>query len=107
MIIIKGIDYDITAKVFKAFCDSNRLLILEVLQTGEKCACVLQERLNMPQSTLSHHMKVLCESGIVVRRKDGKWSHYSISESKSRYAIELIEVFTKVDMSDVYKCCQK
>jgi len=67
------------AKIFKAFCDENRLQILKLLQSGEKCACVLLEDLKIGQSTLSHHMKILCESGIVVGRKDGKWRRYSFS----------------------------
>lgn len=52
------------AKVFKAFCDVNRLQILEQLRSGEKCACILLENLNISQSTLSYHMKILCESGV-------------------------------------------
>ena len=60
------------AKVFKAFCDVNRLRILEMLSTGEKCACKLLDELQIGQSTLSHHMKILCESGVVVGRKEGK-----------------------------------
>ena len=63
------------AKVFKAFCDEKRLHIIEQLQNGEKCACVLLEKLNISQPTLSHHMKILCESGIVTGRKEGKWTH--------------------------------
>lgn len=47
------------AKVFKAFCDVNRLRILEMLSTGEKCACKLLDELQIGQSTLSHHMKIL------------------------------------------------
>ena len=62
------------AKVFKAFCDENRLTILALLCTGEKCACRLQDALSIGQSTLSHHMKILCESGVVVARKEGKWT---------------------------------
>ena len=71
-------------KVFKAFCDENRLQVLELLRSGEKCACVLLEKLQISQSTLSHHMKILCESGVVVARKDGKWTHYSIAERAVR-----------------------
>lgn len=56
--------------VFKAFCNEYRLQILERLSTGEKCACDLQEHLDISQSTLSHHMKVLCASGIVVARQE-------------------------------------
>lgn len=79
------------AKVFKAFCDENRLMILELLQTGEKCACKLLDDLQISQSTLSHHMKILCDSGVVNGRKEGKWTHYSISMEGSRYAKELLD----------------
>lgn len=70
-----------TALVFKAFCDENRIRILEILSDGEKCACRLLEELSVTQPTLSHHMKVLCDSGVVVSRKDGKWMYYSLSKS--------------------------
>ena len=49
--------------IFKALCDEKRLSILELLKGGEKCACVLMEELNIAQSALSYHMKILCESG--------------------------------------------
>ena len=68
------------AKVFKALCDPNRLAILELLRSGEKCACVLLEQLELKQSGLSYHMKILCESGIVASRQEGKWTHYRLSE---------------------------
>lgn len=72
-------NHETDAKVFKAFCDENRLMILSLLRSGEKCACVILEELDIAQSTLSHHMKILCDSGIVGSRKDGKWTHYFIS----------------------------
>lgn len=82
------------AKVFKAFDDINRLQILEMLRESEKCACVLLEDLQISQSTLSHHMKILCDSGIVTGRKEGKWTYYSISKEGSRKASELLELLT-------------
>ena len=66
--------------MFKAFADENRIQILELLRDGERCACRLLEEMKITQPTLSHHMKILCDSGIVVGRKEGKWMHYSISE---------------------------
>ena len=75
-----------TALVFKAFCDENRIKILNILSSGEKCACRLLEALSVTQPTLSHHMKILCDSGIVTARKDGKWMHYSISQKGLRVA---------------------
>lgn len=67
------------ALMFKAFCDENRVQILESLKDGEKCACRLLDEMQITQPTLSHHMKILCDSGVVVGRKEGKWMHYSIS----------------------------
>lgn len=81
-------------KVFKALSDEKRLRILQLLQSGEKCACVLIEQMDMPQSTLSYHMKLLCDSGIVDCRQEGKWTHYRISESGSARALELLKSLT-------------
>ncbi len=88
------------AKVFKAFCDEKRLHIIEQLQNGEKCACVLLEKLNISQPTLSHHMKILCESGIVTGRKEGKWTHYSISPEGVETAQALLARLTTVTISE-------
>lgn len=86
--------YEKNAKVFKALCDPNRLVIIEMLQNGEKCACNILADLKIGQSTLSHHMKILCESGIVDSRQEGKWIHYRISEDGSAYAVELLKKIT-------------
>ena len=82
------------ARIFKAFCDENRLMILEMLQSGEKCACVLLVKLKVGQSTLSHHMKILIESGIVSARKQGKWTYYSISVAGCGVAVKLLQELT-------------
>lgn len=82
------------AKVFKAFCDEKRLAILDLLRSGEKCACVLIEQMEIGQSSLSYHMKILCESGVVESRQEGKWTHYRLSESGSNYAAELLRQLT-------------
>lgn len=71
--------YQEDAKVFKALCDPKRLAILEQLRSGEKCACVLQEPMDLTQSGLSYHMKILCDSGIVISRQEGKWTHYRLN----------------------------
>jgi len=88
--------YEERARVFKALCDERRQRILELLQDGEKCTCILTEELDMPQSSLSYHMKILCESGIVTGREDGKWTHYQISRQGSEKAIELLREITAV-----------
>lgn len=82
------------AKVFKALCDPNRLAILELLRGGEKCGCVLLEQLDLTQSGLSYHMKILCESGIVTSRQEGKWTHYRLSGEGRDNAVELLKRLT-------------
>ncbi|MCK9223231.1 MAG: metalloregulator ArsR/SmtB family transcription factor [Limnochordia bacterium] len=84
-------------RVFKAFCDENRLRILDLLRSGEKCACRLLEDLHIGQSTLSHHMKILCESGVVHSRIEGKWTYYSIDTDGIQYAKGLLEDLAKVE----------
>jgi len=98
--------YEDNAKVFKAFCDEKRLRILELLRGGEKCTCVLVEQLDMAQSSLSYHMKILCESGIVDSRQDGKWTHYMISEKGSSFALELLKTLTTQNTTtETNDCC--
>lgn len=86
--------YKKNARIFRAFGDENRLMILEILQGGEKCACKLLEELKISQSTLSHHMKILCDAGIVEGRREGKWMHYSISEDGVNKIKELLNQTT-------------
>lgn len=93
------------AKVFKALCDERRLRILELLRQGEKCACILIEEMDMPQSSLSYHMKILCDSGLVTSREEGKWTHYQISELGSEKAIELLKEITGTENSQKRKSC--
>ena len=65
--------------ICKALGDSNRLEIVQMLSNGEKCGCRLLERFSITQPTLSHHMKILVECGLVNDRKEGKWHHYSLN----------------------------
>ena len=89
--------YQENAKVFKALCDPKRLAILEQLRSGEKCACVLQEPMDLTRSGLSYHMKILCDSGLVVSRQEGKWTHYRLSESGRARAVRLLLELTTPD----------
>lgn len=81
-------------KLFKALSDPNRLAILTLLREGEKCACVLLEQLELTQPGLSYHMKILCDSGLVESRQEGKWTHYRLSEEGQRQAVELLVQLT-------------
>ena len=88
-------------RVFSAFCDETRLKVLGLLRSGEKCANVLLEQVNIRQSTLSHHMKILVESGIIRARKAGKWTYYAISESGVKYAAELLKTLTSTEAVNI------
>lgn len=65
------------ASVFKALGDTTRLKIMEMLSCGELCACNILESFEITQPTLSYHMKILTECGLVIGRKEGSWMHYS------------------------------
>lgn len=92
------------AKVFKALCDPKRLAILEQLRSGEKCACVLQEPMDLTQSGLSYHMKILCDSGLVASRQEGKWTHYRLSETGKDKAMKLLLSITTPDVNQEGGC---
>ena len=72
--------YEQAALLFRALSDTNRLAIIDMIKTEEKCACKILEELKITQPTLSHHMKILCDSGLVNSRREGKWMHYSINK---------------------------
>lgn len=77
--------------VFKALGDENRIKILDTLKTGEKCACSILEKLAIGQSTLSHHMRILRDCGLVDGREEGKWTYYSLCPGKLTQAMDLLE----------------
>lgn len=94
--------------IFKALCDENRVQIFRLLQNGERCACHLLEEMALTQPTLSHHMKILCDSGLVIGRKQGKWMHYSISMEGAKVAMDCLKEITAVTESESErKCCNK
>ena len=68
------------AQLFKALSDPNRLMIVDMLSCGELCACVILEKFQITQPTLSHHMKNLCDCKLVNGRKEGKWTYYSLND---------------------------
>lgn len=101
------VDTKRTAVIFKAFCDENRVKILHILRSGEKCACKLLEDMNITQPTLSHHMKILCDSGIVEGRKEGKWMYYSISGAGAVAAQQYLEWLINAEASKGDTCCEE
>lgn len=96
------------ATIFKALGNEYRLRALDLLRTGEKCACDLLGAIDVSQPNLSHHMKVLCASGIVRARQEGRWTYYAIDERGARHAIERLASITTVDEAAARgrrRCC--
>lgn len=67
---------------FKALSDETRLKIVEMLGGGELCACKILESFNITQPTLSYHMKILTESGLVSACREGAWTHYTLNKNR-------------------------
>ena len=83
-------------KIFKALADDNRLEIMRDLTGGAKCGCELLEALKIGQPTLSHHMSILCEAGLVDSSKRGKRTQYSLSAKGSGELRALVERYASV-----------
>ena len=84
------------ADTFKALSDEKRIDILQLLRNGEQCACVLLEKLNLTQSGLSYHMKILTNSQIIQSRQDWKWTYYKISEKQCHNISNLLLEITQL-----------
>lgn len=95
------------AKIFKALCDAKRIAIIEVLRGGEKCACELIDKLDIAQSALSYHTKILCESGIVECWYVGKWTYYKISKEGSELAQNILKELTTTNNQKIKESCCK
>ena len=67
---------------FHALSDDTRLEIVGMLTAGERCVCELIDALDIAQSRLSFHLRVLKDAGLVHDRKDGRWVHYSLNAER-------------------------
>ena len=94
-------DHTERSLLFKALSDPNRIRIVDMLSCGELCACTILEAFSLTQPTLSHHMKILCRSGLVVPRREGKWTHYSLNREKFS---ELISFIDKISTESCKEC---
>lgn len=72
------IDFSRGAKLCKVMADETRARIVHILSCGELCACDLLDYFNISQPTLSHHLAILVEAGLITARSEGKWTHYSV-----------------------------
>ena len=70
------------ALVFKALADPNRLRLLSIIKAasaGATCVCDLTDPLDLSQPTVSHHLKILVEAGLLQREKRGTWAYFSLA----------------------------
>lgn len=91
--------YTEKAEIFKVLSDSNRLQIIDMLSCGEMCVCKILEKFNITQPTLSYHLKVLSDSGIVTSRKEANWMYYKLNDKKMKEIIEFLQ-FISNDKKD-------
>lgn len=103
-----NLDYGGNAKIIKALSDASRLKIIDILSCGERCACEILNHFEFTQPTLSHHMKVLIECGLVEARKEGLWNYYSLNNSNcNKLILFLMNLITDTDdciCKDKSKC---
>jgi ArsR family transcriptional regulator len=71
-----------TATRFRALGDPTRLRILELVARGEQCVCELASAIDIPQPLLSHHLKILRQSGFITVRKEGRWNYYAMNRER-------------------------
>lgn len=85
--------YNKYAILFKALSDGTRIEIIEMISSGEMCACKILEKFDITQPTLSYHMKILSDCGLVKARREGAWMFYSIENEKFEVLSEFINKF--------------
>ncbi|BBI33933.1 ArsR/SmtB family transcription factor [Cohnella abietis] len=100
LVVQKGESVDFTPyeSKFKALADQKRLQIMyELTQRGNTCVCDLVDILDMPQSKLSYHLKILLDAGLINRETRGTWSYYELNHNEVNHLLspELCCIFRK------------
>ncbi len=94
-------DYEKTSLILKAMADPKRMKIIDLLSSGSLCACDVLAHFDFTQPTLSHHMKVLENAGIVSVSKKSQWHHYTLKEN---FVTELMNDMTQLLASNGETC---
>ena len=90
---------DIFLKSISALNDETRVLLLRFIDHhGECCVCDLQNSLEMIQSRLSRHLKILKEAGFLRVERKGTWSYYSVRSPLDRFRLEALEEIRALDI---------
>ena len=86
------------AESFKALGDEKRLaLLLAIASHDDVCACHLADKVDVTQSTLSHHLSILARAGLVRTRKEGKWVHYTADREELRQLADALVALAEND----------
>src|SRR3970040_2802347 len=80
-----------SARRFRALGDPTRLRILELVAQGEQCVCELATAIDIPQPLLSHHLKILRQSGFITVRKEGRWNYYAMNRERLEACVCALE----------------
>ncbi len=100
-------------RIFKALSDPARLRILQFLRApgagcctfkGLVCACDVERILGVSQATVSHHMKLLVEAGLVHSQKNGRWMHYTLRTETFSKAMSWLSTFAEVAFTPEILC---
>src|ERR1700732_5597278 len=84
----------------QAMVDATRVRIIASLRRGELCVCDLVDALEINQSTLSGHLQILRQTGLVITRKEGRWIYYSLTDRKTALIEALFSPIHLVDGAD-------
>lgn len=93
------VSYERLATIFKALSDETRLHIIDMLSCNELCAADILASFNLSQSTLSYHMKILIDAGVVNSQRNGLWTRYSINEATFADILDILLNYIKLKMS--------
>jgi len=83
---------DVKVKLLKALSDETRIKILQCLLDGEQCACSVVPTVGKSQSTISQHLRMLKEAGVVESRRDGVNIWYKIKSKKALQIMEFLDI---------------
>lgn len=86
-------------KIFKALSDKNRIRIVKMLQKKSLCVCEVKDVLNLATSTVSKHLSILREAGLITDWKDGKWINYKINSEPDALVSNAL-LFTQMQLED-------
>jgi ArsR family transcriptional regulator, arsenate/arsenite/antimonite-responsive transcriptional repressor len=101
-------NYKVSVQILKALADETRIEIIEMISGGELCACKILESFDITQPTLSYHMKILTECGLVDARRDGPWMRYTINREAYRRLQSLFnDLDSKINQNQATDCGEK